>query len=87
MLLKNTAPFRRGSVGVFQKKSFYKWGCRPQKNIEVIARQIAMECKGLSLAVNLVGAIMACEKTEEDWSQALTPMRNTDHNFRNIDTI
>ena len=87
MLLKNTAPFQRGSVGVFQKKSFYKWGCCPQKNIEVIARQIAMECKGLPLAVNSnsAGAVMTYKENEEDWSPPLIPMkntmRNTDPNF------
>lgn len=48
---------------------------------EGIAREIAMECKGLPLAINVVAAAMRSKKTNDEWSRALMMMKNADPAF------
>lgn len=48
---------------------------------EAIARDIAKECKGLPLAINVVAAAMRSKKTNDEWSLALEMMKNADPAF------
>lgn len=54
-------------------------GAIPGNNIdEGIAREIARECKGLPLAINVVAGAMQWKKTNAEWSRALTMMKSSE---------
>jgi hypothetical protein len=53
----------------------------PTKEIRDIAQQIAEECKGLPLAINVVAAAMTSNTNADEWYLALTQMKNVDPGF------
>lgn len=61
MLLQDTAPSEEKTWELFQRKASTN-GVALHKNIEDIARHIAVECKGLPSAVNAVGTAMNLKK-------------------------
>jgi hypothetical protein len=60
-----------------------KWGCNtcPENGIKTIAEEIAKECKGLPLALNVVAAALSGERDLNKWRDALASMRNVDPSF------
>jgi len=65
---------------LFGRRAFRN-GAVPDNNLETIAREVALECKGLPLALNTVAAALARKKTAEDWRLALVWMKNVDPSF------
>jgi hypothetical protein len=65
---------------LFGRRAFRN-GAVPDNNLETIAREVALECKGLPLALNTVAAALAPKKTAEDWRRALVLMKNVDPSF------
>lgn len=53
----------------------------PDRNTEDIAREIALECKGLPLAVNVVAAAMIGKTCLSEWELALAQMKTVDPAF------
>lgn len=66
---------------LFRRGAFTN-GVVPESNIdEATAREIALECKGLPLAITVVAAAMSCKKTDDEWRRALTMMKIADPSF------
>jgi disease resistance protein RPS2 len=62
---------------LFRREAFTN-GAVPKESIQAIARKIALECRGLPLALNVVAAAMRFKNTEDEWSRALNLMRKVD---------
>eukprot|EP00253_Pinus_taeda_P001156 PITA_01156 len=65
---------------LFSRKAFAN-GVAPGKEIETTAEEIARECKGLPLALNVVAAALFSETDISKWRNALQFMRNVDPTF------
>lgn len=52
-----------------------------QVDIEQIAREVASECKGLPLAINIIASTMKSNIDINDWKFALNQMQKVDPNF------
>lgn len=67
---------------LFRRIAFAKWAVPEILHIESIAEEIAKECKGLPLALNVVAAALSSEKNLNKWRDALAFMNSVDPSFQ-----
>lgn len=63
------------------KKKVGEITLRSHPDIPEIARKVARACRGLPLALNVIGETMACKKTTQEWDHAVDVLTTYAANF------
>ncbi|EOA36057.1 hypothetical protein CARUB_v10008383mg [Capsella rubella] len=63
------------------KKKVGEFTLRSHPDIPEIARKVARACRGLPLALNVIGETMACKKTTQEWDHAVDVLTTYAANF------
>jgi disease resistance protein RPS2 len=74
-------PLSQRMGGSYLAEKLLQIGLFQEKDIQTIAEEIAKECKGLPLALNVVAAALSSERDLNKWRDALAFMRNVDPSF------